>query len=70
MRCTDRRLPTAESIPGKIGIDRVSPGEFETSESPSPEGRRQLASSLDDQLADLAELVMSTQRADPNARAT
>jgi 3',5'-cyclic AMP phosphodiesterase CpdA len=66
-----RRLPgidkrtALESILDEIEFDRVSSGEFETSEAPRPEGGWQLASSLDDQLADLAERVMSTPASGP-----
>jgi 3',5'-cyclic AMP phosphodiesterase CpdA len=66
----DKRAPTVESILDEVGLDRVGAAGLETSEAPAPEGGPQLASSLDDQLADLAELMMSTQRADPNARAS
>jgi 3',5'-cyclic AMP phosphodiesterase CpdA len=66
----DKRQSGVESTPAETAISRPSAGAFETFESPSPEGSRQLASSLDDQLADIAELVMSTQRARPNDRET
>lgn len=55
----DKRSPTAESMPDEIAVDRIGPGAFETSGAQGTVSAGQLGSSLDDQLAELAELVMS-----------
>ena len=65
----DKRAPARESTLSEIGSDRASSGAFETFEASTPRSGRQLPSSLDDQLADLAERMMARQRAEPNGRA-
>ena len=58
----DKRESSAESILEGIALNQVGSREFETTDVSKPGPDQQLATSLDDQLTELAELVMSTQR--------